>query len=65
MKKVLVLLLAFSCSALYGVCACQRPKPQPQPQPAQQPQQAPNTKDKQTPDQIKKQKIAPETQAKN
>lgn len=27
MKKILVLLLVFTCSALYGVCACQKPRP--------------------------------------
>jgi hypothetical protein len=35
MKKMLVLLVALTSGALYGVCACQlKPKPQQQPKPA-------------------------------
>ena len=56
MKKVLALLLMFSCGALYGVCACQRPKPQPQPQTTEQTQ---NQKGHKTPAQTGKARVTP------
>ena len=52
MKKILVLALIVNSGALYGVCACQRPKPQTQ-QPTVASQE--NTEKKAT-DQAKKHK---------
>ena len=61
MKNIVVLLLAFSCGALYGVCSCQRPKPQPQPvQTQQQVTEVPQEKtDSQALNPVKKITIAP------
>lgn len=51
MKKMLVLLLALSSGALYGVCACQLNKPRPQTtqKPTQKPQAAKAVEEKEAP----------------